>query len=93
MNAYDFYSFVINIGGKRDAKKLGMIKESGWYTDNVRSHKSWVHYGRKSYPKWTYTATVGYLDAPVSRDAVDAKQAELESKYGRTVYVRYHVVD
>lgn len=91
MNTFDFYTFSISLGTsyKRKIGKLG-ISES-----MIRSHKSYVSYGHspetfRQYPKFTYTAVVGYMDAPgATSDKVDAYCTELEKKYGMPVHPSY----
>jgi hypothetical protein len=86
MNTFDFYTFTISLG----TKKATMCKQLGLDRSKVISHKSWVTYGYKSYPKFTYSYTVGYMDAPgATPNKVDAMRDELSKKYGMPVSVSY----
>lgn len=91
MNDFDFYAFVIDLGTapKRNAKKFGLPA-----TMQLESTKTMVRYGSKVFPRYSYTATVDFMDAVgASREKVDAQIAALEAKYGTPVHARYFARD
>jgi hypothetical protein len=83
MNEFDVYSFEIKLASRSEAKKLGIADTA------IRSEKYFQRYGRKSYPRWSYTAWVGGLRAQDGKQAADAERDRLQAVYGRPVNVRY----
>ena len=68
-----------------------MIKKLGINDNAVSSHKTVRRYPNgASYPVYSFTAAVGFMDAPVATsEKVDARKAELEAQYKCAVHVRY----
>lgn len=88
MNDFDFYGFEIAVKGKRDAKALNINYSS------LHSHKEMIRYGSKVYPRYTYTALVDFMDAPIAtKEKVDQRIKELSDKYKRTVRAVYYARD
>jgi hypothetical protein len=90
MNTFDFYMFTIKLGTsyKRKIKQLGIDPKM------VQSEKHYVRVGYNVYPRWTYSATVGFMDAITANyEKVNAYCKELEAQYHTHVHPSYIVRD
>jgi hypothetical protein len=86
MNTFDFWMIDAICDRKTPLKKAG-IRPDQIAKRFVGYTKA---YGRTRYPRYRYEATVGFVDAPEGRAAIDAAEAKLRERFAGTG-VRLHV--
>ena len=86
MNQFDFYVVKANSRTIRPLVKAGISR-----TSIQRRRDGCSVYGRAVYPRWSYTATLGYFETNQS-DEADKLAAEWRAK-GVPVSVAYHCAD
>lgn len=88
MNQFDFYVITLYFDNKRQATKLGFEFGKG-----LQSEKTMVRYGRQVFPKFTYNASVDFVDAQMAvadKTLVDTRIAMVQAKYpGVRVHASY----
>lgn len=88
MNHQDFYTVEVASTKRSELVKAGLT--------NILSEKRMVQYGRKQYPRFTYTASVGFVEAfggPVPANVATAEIAKKWQEKGFKTYVKYIAVD
>lgn len=86
MNQFDFYVVAANSRTIRPLVKAGISR-----TSIQRRRDGYSVYGRAVYPRYSYTATLGYFEVN-QPDEADRLAAEWRAK-GVSVGVRYHCAD
>lgn len=87
MNTFDFWVIDAICDRKTPLKKAGVRPDQ--IEKKVAGYKS---YGRHRYPRYRYQAAVGFVDAPLGRDALNAAEAKLRERFAGTgvhLHVRY----
>ena len=85
MNTFDFWIIKAICDRKTPMKKAGIVP-----AEIVKVRTGWKRYGRNQYPTYRYEANVGFVDAPMGREALNEAEAALEKKFAGTG-VRLHV--
>lgn len=84
MDYFDFYAIEARAARKSDLTKAGIP------ADRIRSERTWATYGRRSYPRYTYVASVSFVDDVRDQGKVDeairAAQALLPNASIRAAY-------
>jgi len=87
MNEFDFWVIDAVCDRKSPLKRAGIRPDA--IRRVVAGYKS---YGRNRYPRYRYEASVGFVDAPAGRDALNAEEAKLRERFeglGVGLHVRY----
>lgn len=86
MNEFDFWII------KAVSDRIGPLKKAGIPRGSISSVRSgWKQYGRNRYPVYRYESSVGFVDAPMGREALNAEEAALRKRFEGHPGVRLHV--
>lgn len=88
MNTFDFYAIRVSSTRKADLLNAGVRPE------NIRTTTRWELYGRRNYPRRTYTGSLTFIEAtdPNARAKVDEAIAKAKAK-GLNAHAEYHARD
>ena len=88
MNTFDFWAIEARSTRVRDLTSAGIERSA------IRTERHFVTYGRRSYPRNTYIASVAHVDAITGREAVDRAEAEARERFPNAdIRVAYHARD